>query len=47
MEDLADKTLWAIGKQLADGLFTPDTFEKGFLTRIEDLPHDVSLFYAG
>lgn len=47
MEDLADKTLWAIGKQLADGLFTPDTFEKGFLTRIEDLPHDVSFFMQG
>lgn len=47
MEDLADKTLWAIGKQLADGLFTPDTFEKGFLTRIEDLPHDVSFFMKG
>lgn len=47
MEDLADKTLWAIGKQLADGLFTPDTFEKGFLTRIEDLPHDVSFFMHG
>lgn len=47
MEDLADKTLWAIGKQLADGLFTPDTFEKGFLTRIEDLPHDVRFFMQG
>lgn len=47
MEDLADKTLWAIGKQLADGLFTPDTFEKCFLTRIEDLPHDVSFFMQG
>lgn len=47
MEDLADKTLWAIGKQLADGLFTPDTFEKGFLTRIEDLLHDVSFFMQG
>ena len=47
MEDLADKTLWAIGKQLADGLFTPDTFEKGFLTRIEDLPHDVGFFMQG
>lgn len=47
MEELADKTLWAIGKQLADGLFTPDTFEKGFLTRIENLPHDVSFFMQG
>lgn len=47
MEDLADKTLWAIGKQLADGLFTPDTFEKGFLTKIENLPHDVSFFMQG
>ena len=28
---LADRTLWAIGKQLADGLFIPDTFEKGLL----------------
>lgn len=47
MEDLADKTLWAIGKQLADGLFIPDTFEKGFLTKIEDLPHDVTFFMQG
>ncbi len=47
MEELADKTLWAIGKQLADGLFTPDTFEKGFLTKIENLPHDVSFFMQG
>lgn len=47
MEDLADRTLWAIGKQLADGLFIPDTFEKGFLTKIEDLPHDVSFFMQG
>lgn len=47
MEDLADKTLWAIGKQLADGLFTPDTFEKVFLTKIENLPHDVSFFMQG
>lgn len=47
MEDLADKTLWAIGKQLADGLFTPDTFEKGFLTKIENLQHDVSFFMQG
>ena len=31
MEDLADKTLWAIGKQLADGLFTPIHLKKVFL----------------
>lgn len=47
MEDLADKTLWAIGKQLADGMFRPDTFEKGFITKIEDLPHDVTFNMQG
>ncbi len=47
MEELADRTLWAIGKQLADGLFIPDTFEKDFITKIEDLPHDVSFFMKG
>lgn len=47
MEKLADKTIWAIGKQLADGLFTPDTFEKGFLTKIEELPNDVTFFMKG
>ena len=47
MEELADRTLWNIGKQLADGVFVPDTFEKGFLTKIEDLPHDVTFFMQG
>ena len=46
MKNYADRTLWAIGKQLADGIFRPDAFEKGFLTQIEELPHDV-LFYEG
>lgn len=31
MADLADRTLWAIGKQLASGTFTPDAYELHFL----------------
>ena len=33
MEDLADKTLWAIGKQLADGLFIPVVGQYGNSSR--------------
>lgn len=47
MKNYADRTLWAIGKQLADGIFRPDAFEKGFLTQIEELPHDVLFYMKG
>ena len=31
MEDLADRTLWAVGKQLEKGVFAPDVFEMPFI----------------
>ena len=31
MEDLADRTLWAVGKQLEKGVFAPDVFEIPFI----------------
>lgn len=37
---LADRTLWAIGKQLERGCFVPDEFEAGFLTDISHINRD-------
>lgn len=31
MTDLADRTMWTIGKQLQSGLFRPDEYEKSFV----------------
>ncbi len=37
MTDLADRTLWAVGKQLASGTFAPDSYEMDFLIDEQDI----------
>lgn len=38
MTQLADRTLWAIGKQLESGLFAPDAYEMSFLVDEQQIP---------
>lgn len=45
--DIADKTIWAIGKQLENGLFYPDMFEEKFLIDVGELPEDVHFLMEG
>lgn len=40
MTDLADRTLWAVGRQLASGLFAPDAYEMNFLIDEQEIPLD-------
>lgn len=47
MTDLADRTLWAIGKQLECGTFAPDQFESKFIIDISQLPQGQRLSMEG
>ena len=38
MADLADRTLWAVGKQLDSGIFSPDVFEMPFIMDEQEIP---------
>lgn len=38
MTDLADRTLWAVGRQLASGIFAPDAYEMPFLIDEQEVP---------
>ena len=47
MTGIADRTIWAIGKQLESGVFKPDEFEASFLVDIDKLPHDKTFLMQG
>ena len=47
MTDLADRTVWAIGQQLACGTFAPDQFEAKFLIDAAQLPQGQRLAMQG
>lgn len=38
MTQLADRTLWAIGRQLESGIFAPDAYEMNFLVDEQEIP---------
>ncbi|MDO5402317.1 MAG: PD-(D/E)XK nuclease family protein, partial [Eubacteriales bacterium] len=47
MTQLADRTLWAIGKQLECGVFVPDQFESKFIVDAAELPNGQKLSMQG
>ena len=47
LTDLADRTVWAIGKQLERGEFAPDAYEMNFLVDEHDVLGDKSLYMQG
>lgn len=47
LTDLADRTVWAIGKQLANGEFEPDLFEAPFELEPEQLPNGAQMILRG
>lgn len=38
MTELADRTLWAVGKQLDSGIFSPDVYEMPFIIDEQEIP---------
>ena len=47
LTDLADRTVWAIGKQLERGEFAPDAYEMNFLVDEHEVLGDKSLYMQG
>lgn len=47
MTDMADRTIWAIGKQLECGSFIPDQFESKFVMDVAELPDGQKLLMQG
>lgn len=47
LTDLADRTVWAIGKQLERGEFAPDAYEMNFLVDEHEVLGNKSLFMQG
>lgn len=45
--DLAERTVWTIGKQLAAGEFAPDAFEMPFIIDEEKVAHNKKLSFRG
>jgi len=47
LTDIADRTVWALGKQLEHGEFEPDAFEVPFQLEAEDLPNNARMILHG
>lgn len=47
LTDIADRTVWALGKQLENGEFEPDAFEVPFELEAENLPNDMRMILHG
>jgi len=47
LTDIADRTIWAMGKQLEHGEFEPEAFEVPFELAAEDLPNEARMILHG